>query len=45
MMANLHLERVSDIQTSIESNRNEVVADARRMQEAIALTNITDASS
>jgi hypothetical protein len=45
VMANLHLERVSDIQTNIETNRNEVVADARRMQEAIALTNITDASS
>ena len=44
-MNNLHLERASDIQTSIESNRNEVVADARQMQEAIALTNITDASS
>jgi hypothetical protein len=41
-MNNLHLERVNEIQTNIESNRNEVVADARQMQEAIALTNITD---
>ena len=45
MMGNLQLERVNQIQTSIESNRNEVVADARQLQEAIALTNITDASS
>jgi hypothetical protein len=45
MMGNLQLERASEIQSNIQEVHKEIQVNARQLQEAIALTNITDASS
>lgn len=42
---NLHLERINEIQTNVEQTHREIQVDARVQQEAVAISNVRDASS
>ena len=42
---NLHLERINEIQNNVEQTHREIQVDARVQQEAVAISNVRDASS